>query len=309
MPGQWGGVDHQALRERGLLDEQGWPTRVPPELGSIGTLILTEMPEAAVDLAGRYVLRFKGKGLVEVSGLATAKRYGENEVSFDYIPGPGAVDIRIQRSDPGDPVREITVVRETHLSRFEQGALFNPDWLARLQGFKVLRFMDWLETNNSEQRQWTDRPRRDDATWAAHGVPLEVMIALANETGADMWINVPHLADDEYVREMAEPVRDGLQPDRKVFVEFSNEVWNWQFAQSRWADERAEARWGLQDKWMQFYGLRAAEVAQIWTDVFGSEAAAAQAGKCDLEPDRLAGPGNRGARRAACACRGFAGSG
>ena len=36
----------------------------------------------------------------------------------------------------------------------------------------------------------------------------------------------------------------GLAPGLRAHVEYSNEVWNWQFAQARWAEEQGQARWG-----------------------------------------------------------------
>ena len=298
LPGQWGGVNEADLRQAGYLDPDGWPTAIPPELGSIGTVILTDLPEAARSLAGRYILRFEGKGIVEVSGRATNQRYGTGEVSFDYTPGPGPVEIRIQRIEKsGDYIRNISVVKQSQLEAYEQGALFNPNWLAHLDGFAALRFMDWMETNNSHQIGWEDRPRVRDYSWARKGVPAEVMIALANELGAAPWFNMPHMADDSYVRNFAQLVRDKLDFDLRAYVEYSNEVWNWQFEQAGWADQQAQMRWGDDDLWMQFYGGRAAEVSQIWSQVFDSEATqrlvrvlATQTGWLGLEEQILTSP-------------------
>jgi len=131
--------------------------------------------------------------------------------------------------------------------------------------------MDWMETNNSTQSRWADRPRVGDATWAEHGVPAEVMIALANQFGFDPWFNMPHLATDAYMRRFAELVRDTLDPGLKIYVEFSNEVWNWQFKQARWAEAQGIDRWGKQYSGWQFYGMRAAQMAQIWREVFAAE--------------------------------------
>ena len=277
LPGQWGGATEQDLAAAGYLDAQGWPTALPPELGSIGTVILTDLPESAQSLAGRYVLRFDGEGIVEVSGRARNQRYGKGEVSFDFTPGPGPVEIRLQRINKGGNYpRNITVVKEAHLQRHGAGEIFNPDWLNLLDGFDVLRFMDWMETNDSAIAGWEERPQLSDYSWARKGVPLEVLLTLANELGADPWFNMPHRADDSYIRNFARAVEGGLDFDLKTYVEYSNEVWNWQFEQATWADTQAQARWGGSDLWMQFYGGRAAEVAQIWTEVFGA-----------ASPDRL----------------------
>jgi len=273
LPGRWGGVSHQDLAAAGYLDENGWPTALPPELGSIGTVILTDLPSEARSLAGRYVLRFKGTGIVEVSGRAENVRYGTGEVSFDYSPGPGPVEIRIQRTGRGgDYVRDITVVREDQLAAFAAGARFNPLWLDMLDGFEALRFMDWMDTNDSTQIGWEDRPRPSDYTWAMKGVPAEIMIELSNTLGAAPWFNMPHMADDTYIRNFAELVKERLDEDLLAYVEYSNEVWNWQFEQAQWAEEQARARWRGENLWMQYYGGRAAEVSQIWSATFADSA-------------------------------------
>ncbi|MGD9865226.1 MAG: hypothetical protein AB7S99_18640, partial [Pseudodonghicola sp.] len=272
-PGQWGGAGHDDLVQAGYLDESGWPLEVPPELSSIGTLVLTDLPEAARALAGRYVLRFEGDGIVEIGGRGRNVRYGANEVRFDFEPGPGPVDIRIQRTDrskTGDHVRNITIVKEENLRVFAAGAVFNPDFLRVLEGFKALRFMDWMVTNDSTQVGWNDRPRPGDYSYALRGVPAEVMLDLANLLGVDAWFNMPHLADDDYVRRFATLVHDTLWHDLTAYVEFSNEVWNWQFQQAHWANEMSQKRWDTDNAWVQYYALRASEVAQIWAEVYGA---------------------------------------
>ncbi|QDI74947.1 MULTISPECIES: hypothetical protein [Leisingera] len=297
LPGQWGGADHGDLQAAGYLDPDGWPTAIPPELGSIGTVILTDLPQEAVSLKGRYVLRFEGEGIVEVAGRAENVRYGKGEVRFGYTPGPGPVEIRIQRMGrDGGYVRNITVVKEEHLEAFDSGTLFNPLWLERLDGFAALRFMDWMATNDSAQTGWEDRPLPQDYTWALKGVPAEVMLALANTLGADAWFTMPHMADDTYVRQFARLVEQGLDEGLRAYAEYSNEVWNWQFQQAAWADAQAQARWGGEGLWMQLYGGRAAEVAQIWTEVFGADSKrlvrviSSQTGWLGLEEQVLAAP-------------------
>ncbi len=298
-PGQWGGMEFDTLAGLGLLDGDGWPLHIPSDLGSIGTLILTDMPEAA-DLGGRYVLRFDGDGIVEVSGRATNKRYGKGEVSFDFTPGPGPVEIRIQRSDrrgTGDYVRNITVTREQDRAAFEAGAVFRPGFLDMLRGCAALRFMDWMNTNDSEQGDWDARPGLGDFSYTRLGVPVEVMTDLANTLGADAWFTMPHLADDAYLHGFAGVVNARLDPVRRAYVEYSNEVWNWQFRQTEWADTQAEARWGQPHRGAQFHGMRAAQVARLWAQVFsGADRArlvnviATQTGWLGLERDILGAP-------------------
>ena len=72
-----------------------------------------------------------------------------------------------------------------------------------------------------------------DATWSRKGVPIEVMMALSTRLRAEPWVNIPHLADDDYVSRFASLVLEALPDDFRVWVEYSNEVWNSQFSQHR----------------------------------------------------------------------------
>jgi hypothetical protein len=269
LPGQWGGWDHAKLRAGGWLNDQGWPIGVPPELTGIAALLLTEMPSDAGGLAGRYVMDWKGQGKVKLEGRINLVEDGERLRVFDYTPGPGGVAITIEETDAGDPIRDIRVVRQDRLTALDAGAIFNPDWLARIRGVRMIRFMDWMATNDSTLARLADRPKPDDYTWARNGVPVEVMVALANELRADPWFTLPHLAEDEFARHYATVVSETLAPGLRAYVELSNEVWNWQFAQAEWAERQGQAFWGREAAWVQFYALRAAEVMAIWSEVFG----------------------------------------
>jgi hypothetical protein len=103
-------------------------------------------------------------------------------------------------------------------------------------------------------------------------VALDYMIALCNETGAAPWFCMPHLADDDYVRRFAAAVKAQLDPRLQIYVEYSNEVWNGQFAQSRWAAEQGRAA-GLSDDANQarlrFYARRSVDVFRLWEKEFG----------------------------------------
>ncbi len=299
LPGQWGGLNQDDLTDMGVLDAQGWPKRLPPELGSIGTLLMTDLPEEAASLGGRYVLRFDGTGIVEVGGRATNVRYGQNSVTFDFAPGGGGVDIRIQRTDrlgTGDYVRNITVMRQDRVDLYDAGRIFNPDFIDIISGFDGLRFMSWMQTNGSDISRWEDRPQPADYSYMWRGIPIELILTLTQHVGADAWLTLPHKADDIYFRRAAEQVKNLLNPTQRVYVEYSNEVWNRGFGQAIWADEQAKARWGVDDQRMQFYGMRAAEMAMIWRDVFAdqpdslSTVFATQAGWLGLEQQALDAP-------------------
>lgn len=273
--GQWGAVSTEELRAGGYLDENGWPVRVPEGVLALESVMFTDQPEAATHLAGSYVLTYEGQGDLKLTGRAKRARYSEGRVEFTYSPGEGLVGMQLTKIDASDPIRNIQVIHTDHLEMYEAGAIFNPAWIAKIEDARSVRFMDWMMTNGSPVISWEDRPRMSDASWTQWGVPIEVMIRLANQIGADPWFTLPHMADDAYIRAFAEQVKAGLDPRLKAHVEFSNEVWNQIFPQARWARDNATELWGESDTgWMQFYGMRAAQVMDIWSDVFGDEAEA-----------------------------------
>ncbi len=273
LEGQWGEVEPAELEAGGFLTEEGWPRRLPEGVVSLESFILTDLPEAARGTIGRYRVTWAGQGDFSLGGRAQNVAMGDHEAWFDFTPGDGPVVLRIAATEEDDPIRDIVVLREDHIPLHEVGALFNPDWIARIRDMRVLRFMNWMPAENLPQESWGDRPRMSDYTWSRRGVPLEVMVRLSNFVGADPWFTVPFTADDDYVRAFAEYVERRLAPDLRVYAEWSNEVWNFTFTQAHWAAARAEERWpGEEDgAWMQYAGLRAAQVADIWAEVFNGQ--------------------------------------
>jgi len=95
------------------------------------------------------------------------------------------------------------------------------------------------------------------------------MVELCNELRVDPWFCIPHIADDDYVRRFATLVRDSLHHGAKIYVEFSNETWNSDFVAGKYYREQARKR-GVAA--MELVGERAAQVFDIWHEVFGRRA-------------------------------------
>ncbi len=140
---------------------------------------------------------------------------------------------------------------ESRLQADRNTIIFNPDYLLFLRNFKVVRMMNLMEASLKDLCQtpatcpaevglWENRATLSDAVWGGNdgetppekhkGVPVEVVIALANTLKRDIWINVPHIASDEYVTQLARLLSAGLDPLIGVYIEYSNEVWNSGFA-------------------------------------------------------------------------------
>ncbi len=264
------------------LDEQGWVRSLPApeEPGySIATALLALPPTVPAE---RYVVLYDGQGSLRyrlgASRIDAESTPGRDLLEIDVSRGP--VQIQITATDPagtGDYIRNLRLVREAdeHLLASER---FNPVFLERTAPYEALRFMEWMKINASPIARWEQRSLPEQASWSGPaGVPYEVLVELSNRLQKPAWLNIPHQADDDFVRRLAELVRDRLDPGLKVYVEYSNEVWNSAFSQQSWIREQAQALWPESSssdftKVINWFGKRSAEVCTIWKDTFGSEA-------------------------------------
>jgi hypothetical protein len=253
------------------LDERGWVARLEPDCWAETPLCTIEGGHYP---AGDYTVLYDGEGVIEFWNAAAVTSSAPGRMVIRVDPSKGAIFLRLMRTNPDNYIRNIRVI----MPGFEQTYAsdpWHPAFLNRWQGVACLRFMDWMMTNGSQVRTWGDRPKLDDATCTTRGVPLELMIDLANRLQADPWFCMPHLADDGYVRSFAQTVKERLQPDLHVYVEYSNEVWNGMFPQSRYAGEEGR-RLGFAEKpWeaaWRYAAYRSVQVFPIWSEVFGGTA-------------------------------------
>lgn len=104
------------------------------------------------------------------------------------------------------------------------------------------------------------------------GYALETLVALANRVPADPHFNLPADYDEDYVRRFAEYLRDHLALGLTASVEYSNEVWNWQFPQSQYANELGRELWPDEGSaWMQFAAGRTHTACRIIKEVFAGQ--------------------------------------
>jgi len=246
-----------------------------------GTLMFRELGGAYP--GGTYRAEWQGTGRVsfgfdarEVSRgtLPDGRSFAELAVT----PSDGGIHLRIDETNPADPIRDIHVWMPGYGA---SSSPFHPLFRERLAPFGVLRFMGWQETNSTDIRTWADRRDTSDIRQASdsgppptatpvNGVAVEYMVRLANDLDADPWFNMPHMADDDFVRNFATAVKSSLEPGRKVYVEWSNEIWNfaWGFEGSRWVvDQQARPEYAGLDNW-QVAGREAKRDLDIWSEVF-----------------------------------------
>lgn len=252
------------------LDEHGWVRRLEP--GCFAETPLNTIPGGRYP-HGRYTVLHEGRGRITFSYGVRVVEEQPGRMVIDTTGLTSGFFLQIRETDPADPIRHIRVVMPGFEDTFARDP-FHPAFLERWRGFAVLRFMDWMHTNNSPQRTWADRPTPESFSWSPRGVPVEVMVDLANRLGIDPWFCMPHLADDAYVRRFAREVAARLKPGLRAYVELSNEVWNGQFQQARWAgEEGVKAGFGPAERpWeagWRYYAHRSVEVFRIWEEEFG----------------------------------------
>ena len=150
---------------------------------------------------------------------------------------------------------------------------WNPTLLSDLAPYAhVLRFMDWNRTNDQVAGSWATRAQ-PNVTPGDRGVAYEWQIDLCNRAHVDYWINVPTLADDDHVTKLAQLIQQKLDPSLRIYIEYSNEVWNGGFPQATYADNQGvAANMPGMNQWYKgwaWYVFRAVQIFQGFEGVFG----------------------------------------
>ena len=280
-------------------DEHGWPKNLHG--GQAGTRFLYKLPKGTVP-EGNYTVLYEGEGILTYSDDAKLVHREPGKDIIKITAGKDRefrVKLIIKHSNPNNYLRNIRVLlpggvcsnnpyrrvsnknqcRGSHYLAFEQyykKLIFNPDYLNYMKDFKVIRFMNMSGITRNPISSWEKRPKVDNATWAGkqgvRGAPLEIMVALANKLNADPWFNIPHKADNNFVRQYAKYVKDNLKPGLKAYIEYTNEAWNTIFTQAHYVKDQGE-RLGLdedRDKaGYKYFSLRSVQIFDMWEQVFG----------------------------------------
>jgi hypothetical protein len=273
------------------LDANGWPITLnsvneptTQQFNSLGVLFLVGMPETGNGIypAGQYIVLYDGEGTLSYGFDAALVRRSPGRDVINVTPSNKGIDLRIVATDPrhaGNYLRNIKVVTAANEAAVKAGQIFNPAFLNLIQNFRALRFMDWFQTNNSILSSWADRPIPTNAFFGtSKGVPIEIAVQLANAVSADAWTNVPVMADDNFISQMATLVHSQLGSSQKIYVELSNEVWNSSFSQSKYAVDRGKALWPTRSSShgdfeynREWFGMRTAQMCDIWRSVWRSD--------------------------------------
>lgn len=278
-----------------------------------------QLPYSSTKIAaGTYKLSFNGRATVSAGGAGTVQNAHfdplQNLSTLDVVlPTDGIGNVwlvfrntfRNSDSAKGDGISNIHLMRPGY--SVGDSRLFTTEFIAAMQRFKLIRGMDFTSVNTNPQRSWSERTKPDffGAT-GANGQSWELLVAMANASNRDIWLNVPARADDDYIQKLAQLVKFGsdgnlpyasaqakpiyapLKVGLKVYVEYGNELWNSApgFMGFRWALEFANvykadtthpiAFDGAQtDQYLalrRWIAYRSAHTSLAFRDVFGDAA-------------------------------------
>ena len=280
-------------------DENGWPIRLNG--GIAGTRFIGGYPANSIP-STVYNVFYEGEGEI---------RYGVNARLVRRLPGRDLIEIRpgkekkisasltIIKSNPSNYIRNIRILMPGGIckgkpfrkvkakkqcgpnnpfmsfAQHDEEIVFNPDYLNFMKDFRVIRMMNISGITRNPIGTWDKRATLSKASWGGkegvRGAPLEVMVKLANLTGADPWFNLPHRANNDYVQKYAEYVSRHLKPELKAYIEYSNETWNGVFSQTHHMQLMGE-RLGLDAhkiyRGLKYYSQRSVEIFDIWEKAF-----------------------------------------
>lgn len=169
---------------------------------------------------------------------------------------------------PGDPYRMLVRVRAGLNSLTIKEAdstvtdTFWPPFVDRTKRFGVIRFMNWCQVNDSRQVSWGTRTKPTSYTQGENEVAYELQLQLMEACASDGWLCVHHTADDSYVRSLARLCRGKLPKGSTLYLEHSNEVWNWIFPQARYCADRSP----ITRSPIEYHITRTARIADIFRE-------------------------------------------
>lgn len=267
------------------VDSNGWPT------GDAGVVVKS----LAIynDIGGTYHLSFTGQANVAgVACLVTIQNKvydaASNMTTCDVVVDPTNQGISLAFTGTTGGVQNVKMMRPGYTSE-----TFTTPFINLLQPFSCLRSVWLSQVISSPVVNWSDRTLPSYATMnhrvgvgntnsLFYGCAWEYIIQLSNETNKDLWVNIPDQATDDYVLQLASLLKNSANPNLHIYVEWSNEVWNGQYAETGRNQAAANAEVAAGNSPLNFdgetnpgylawrrVGKRTKEVSDIFRSVFG----------------------------------------
>lgn len=285
------------------FDEYGWPNsdfelvimdHRPVKEWSNET---DDPEEYRIDYSGRYKSSFKGEADIEIKWSNTKienKIYDQNTNTtyFDLvIPGPPAKGHAFiyaiftnTRKIPGaklnSGISELKIMRPGY--EMDTKKIFTDEYidLCKAADFACYRYYTLQNIWDGEPvfpktTKWDNRKTPQDATQLnmknmnrkLDGWCWEYIIELANILKKDIWINIHLSCDTNYIINLAEMLKNNLDPSINIYVENSNEVWSPTFKTNGAYNQAQAEHYGI--TFNQNYARRSVELSGLFAEVFG----------------------------------------
>ncbi len=293
-------VTHLATQDNTAVavDSLGWPTQLAtgtnpqghPTQQWLTTDIFSGLGGGYA--AGQYYAQWDGAGTLTWGGDAVVTQQGVNAGGHNYAllnVTPANAGIRLTISAMTSPIQNVHVWMPDYNGQSFVGQVwypgasfspFHPLFRQRLQGFTTLRPIHWELGVSSQEVNWADRRPYNYARQGsfatdpmARGCAPEYLIELANEMHTDLWFCMPPTASDDYLTNFATLARDTLNPDLKIYVEWSDEAWNPSFgylAHTTIVQQMSQPQYAGLD-FYQVWALDAGHVFDVWESVFAGQ--------------------------------------
>ena len=247
--------------------------------GTLGADNSHDDPGTAPILTGAYQLSFNGTAVVHDWGYDTIANQSYDPTTntttatVNVATGGGATAMIMQftqtQRTAASPVNtgltNVKLIRPQFAPNGQKWwdsptQEFTNPFLNSFKGFSTIRSMNWTGAINSPEVDWADRTPDNWPTVSHYMTPAagslkylappgggmyqtgqswESAIDLANATQTDMWINIPVMATDDYVKSLAALIKSRLNPSLHVYVEWSDEIWN--FGNPWWTETNFNA--------------------------------------------------------------------
>ena len=239
------------------VNPQGWVDSLLP--GQVAdTLMLYELDGHFPK--GSYTLTWEGSGTIVVERVWSGEPFtridhpdlGNTHVAEIIVDATDTGGFRLRITSMTSPVRNIRLwmpeaesgVNPTNANT-PPAHSFRTSYLDEMARYRTLRFGVWqlaMDGTDNQGVSWDDVTPVNYATQnQPYGASPEWAVRLINAInqrggdpctgeGVDPWIIVPYMADETYVRGLAELFATQIDflahPDIRIHVEWANEVWN-----------------------------------------------------------------------------------
>lgn len=194
---------------------------------------------------GTYKITWSGACALSVSGTGVSSQVIASGVTTVTIANTCDLLFILCNNSSGSAASatNIKLFHTANETAMNAGDIFDSDWKAWVNSFKpnlkYLRVMDWQQTNFSAivnaadipQESWCDWARGSEYGGGRRGIPPSVIGKLAKELGVNVWMCLPYQATQACMNAYMQAVYNADPTGTwKIYIEYSNENWNFGFS-------------------------------------------------------------------------------